>query len=88
MPTCFVIQPFNDEDDRRYDEVYKPALEEAGVEPYRVDRDPTVTVLIETIEKRIRESDICPCGHHEEQSKCVVRARICIRRGAAGGHDL
>ena len=38
MPKCFVIQPFDEENDRRYDEVYKPALEEAGVEPYRVDR--------------------------------------------------
>ncbi len=59
MPTCFVIQPFDDENDRRYDEVYKPALEEAKVEPYRVDRDPSVTVLIDAIEERIRESDIC-----------------------------
>ena len=59
MPKCFVIQPFDDENDKRYEEVYKPALEEAEVEPYRVDRDPTVTVPIESIEKRIRESDIC-----------------------------
>ena len=59
MPTCFVIQPFDEENDRRYDEVYKPALEEAGVEPYRVDRDPSVTVVIDAIEAQIRESDIC-----------------------------
>ena len=59
MPKCFVIQPFDDENDRRYDEVYKPALEAAGVEPYRVDRDPSVTVPIEAIEAQIRESDIC-----------------------------
>ena len=36
MPTCFVIQPF-DENDKRYDEVCKLALDEAAVEPYRVD---------------------------------------------------
>ena len=59
MPTCFVIQPFDDENDRKYDEVYKPALEEAGVEPYRVDRDPSVEIPIDTIEARIRKSDIC-----------------------------
>ena len=59
MPTCFVIQPFDDENDRRYEDVYKPALEEAGVEPYRVDQDPSVAVPIESIESRIRESDIC-----------------------------
>ena len=59
MPTCFVIQPFDEVNDSRYDEVYKLALEEAGVEPYRVDRDPSVTVVIDAIEAQIRESDIC-----------------------------
>ena len=59
MPTCFVIQPFDGDNDKRYDEVYKPALEEAGVRPYRVDRDPSVAVPIDAIEARIRESDIC-----------------------------
>ena len=59
MPKCFVIQPFDDENDRRYDEVYEPALEQAGVEPYRVDRDSSVTIVIDAIETQIRESDIC-----------------------------
>ena len=59
MPTCVVIQPFDDENDKRYKEVYKPALEEARVEPYRVDHDPKVEVPIETLEERIRKSDIC-----------------------------
>ena len=59
MPTCFVIQPFDPENDRRYEEVYKPALEQVGLEPYRVDQDPTVEVPIESIEKRIRNSAIC-----------------------------
>ena len=59
MPTCFVIQPFDPENTRRYKEVYKPALEEAGLEPYRVDQDPAVEVPIESIEQRIRDSAIC-----------------------------
>ncbi len=59
MPMCFVIQPFDDENDKRYDEVFAPALNEAGVEPYRVDRDPAVDVPIEAIEDRIRNADIC-----------------------------
>ena len=59
MPTCFVIQPFDEENDRRYEEVYRPALEDAAVTPYRVDEDPSVAVPIESIEERIRESDIC-----------------------------
>lgn len=59
MPTCFVIQPFDDENDKRYRDVYKPALEEAGVVPYRVDEDASVAVPIDSIEAKIRESDIC-----------------------------
>ena len=45
--------------DRRYDEVYRPALEQAGLTPYRVDRDPTVQVPITAIEQKIRDSLIC-----------------------------
>ena len=59
MPTCFVIQPFDPKNDRRYEEVYKPALQKAGLDPYRVDLDPAVEVPIRDIERRIRESAIC-----------------------------
>ena len=59
MPTCFVIQPFDSENNRRYEEVYKPALKEVGLEPYRVDQDPAVEVPIDSIEQRIRDSAIC-----------------------------
>lgn len=59
MPTCFVIQPFDAENDRRYKEVYKRALEQAGLTPYRVDEDPTAQVPIAAIEKNIRDSAIC-----------------------------
>lgn len=59
MPTCFVIQPFDPENDRRYEEVYKPALEQAGLDPYRVDQDPAVEVPINDIERRIRDAAIC-----------------------------
>lgn len=60
MSICFVIQPFDSGTfDKRYDEIYKPALEIAGLEAYRVDKDPSVTVTIDSIEKRIRTSTIC-----------------------------
>ena len=60
MPTCFVIQPFDGgKFDRRFEDTYKPALEQAGLEAYRVDRDPGVEVPIETIEKSIRDAVIC-----------------------------
>ena len=42
--------------DKRYDEVYKPAIEEAGFEPYRVDRDPSAAIPNENIESGRRHS--------------------------------
>ena len=60
MPRCFVIQPFDKgQFDKRYDDVFVPAIQKAGMEAYRVDRDPSVTIPIETIEEYIRESDAC-----------------------------
>lgn len=57
---CFVIQPFDEggEFDQRYEQVLEPAIKAAGLEPYRVDRDPTASVIIESIEQEIRDSAI------------------------------
>jgi len=50
MAKCFLIQPFdNGPYDRRCREILKPAIIEAGLEPYRVDEDPSATILIEAI---------------------------------------
>jgi nucleoside 2-deoxyribosyltransferase len=60
MPICFVIQPFDaGKFDKRFDDVYKPAIEAAGLQPYRVDRDPAVEVAIDAIEDGIRSATIC-----------------------------
>jgi hypothetical protein len=60
MPFCFVMQPFDGGDfDKRFEEIYKPAIEEAGFQPYRVDRDPSATILIDNIENGIRDSVAC-----------------------------
>jgi len=57
---CFVIQPFDkDKYDKRYHEIYKPSIENAGLIPYRVDADKGSRVLIESIENEISESLIC-----------------------------
>ena len=57
---CFVIQPFDDgKYDKRFDSIYKPALNKAGLETYRVDRDPGVEVPIAAIENGIRDAHIC-----------------------------
>jgi hypothetical protein len=57
---CAVIQPFDgDRFDRRYEEVYKPAILNAGFEPYRVDQDDSSNIIIEDIENAIRRSKLC-----------------------------
>jgi hypothetical protein len=57
---CFVIQPFDGgKFDKRYDDVLVPAIEAADLEPYRVDRDPKVSVPIDEIESGIESSRVC-----------------------------
>ncbi len=60
MSYCFVIQPFDRANTKRFEDVFEPAIRAAGLdEAYRVDRDPTTTVLIDKIEERIRDADAC-----------------------------
>ncbi|CAJ0689248.1 hypothetical protein LMG19089_00459 [Ralstonia edaphis] len=59
MPTCFVIQPFNELYNKRFDSLYKPAIEAAGMTAYRVDQDPSATVLVESIEANIKRAAVC-----------------------------
>lgn len=60
MSKCFVIQPFDKgKFDSRYEEIFKPAIESCGLIPYRIDKDPTANILIEDIEKNIKNSTLC-----------------------------
>ena len=60
MGTCFVMQPFDQAVfDQRYEDIFVPAIKEAGLEPYRVDQDPKVSIPIQDIETGIRDAAIC-----------------------------
>lgn len=60
MGRCFVIQPFDGgKFDKRYEDVFVPAIQAVGLEPYRVDRDPSVSIPIEDIETGIEGADAC-----------------------------
>lgn len=60
MRTCFVIQPFDKgKYDKRYRDVFSAAIQNAGLEPYRVDEAPSVDIPIDSIEKGIRTAAIC-----------------------------
>ena len=59
LPICFVVQPFDQgRFDKRFEDTFAPALLEAGLEAYRVDKDPSPDVLIDAIEKGIRKAAI------------------------------
>jgi predicted transcriptional regulator len=45
--------------DKRYEDVFAPAITAAGLEPYRVDRDPGASIPIDEIQSGIRNSDLC-----------------------------
>jgi hypothetical protein len=60
VATCFVIQPFDGgRFDKRYEDVFAPAIKGADLEPYRVDRDPQVSVPIDDIETGIQNAEAC-----------------------------
>jgi nucleoside 2-deoxyribosyltransferase len=60
MARCFVMQPFDGAVfDKRYDDVLAPAIDEADLEPYRVDRDPNVSIPIDELERGIQDSAVC-----------------------------
>jgi len=60
MGRCFIIQPFDEGGfDKRFDAVFAPAIRNAKMEPYRVDRDPSMSVPITGIESEIRRATIC-----------------------------
>ncbi len=60
MERCFVIQPFDkDKYDRRFEDIFKPAIKNADLEPYRIDQDLSVRIPIDDIEKGIKDSSIC-----------------------------
>lgn len=60
MEKCFVIQPFdNDKFDKRFVDIFEPAILKAEFEAYRIDKDLSVRIPIDEIEKGIAESAIC-----------------------------
>lgn len=60
MEKCFVIQPFdNDKFDKRFVDIFEPAIIKAEFDAYRIDKDLSVRIPIDDIEKGISESAIC-----------------------------
>ena len=73
MKHCFIMQPFDKgKFDKRYIEIIEPTVIECGYLPYRVDRDESAEVLIDTIEKNDYVQRSMYCRNYYRQSECVV----------------
>jgi hypothetical protein len=60
MRLCFVIQPFDRGPfDARFRSTLAPAIQDAGLEPYRVDHDPSTVIPSDDIQAGIRGADAC-----------------------------
>lgn len=56
MQSCFVAQPFDGgEFDKRYRDIYEKAISDAGLKPYRSDKDPKASIPIERIADQINQ---------------------------------
>ena len=65
---CFVIMPISDQGDypkghfqKVYEQIFVPAIEEAGYDAFRVDEDNMCTQIVEKIFKAIQECPMALC---------------------------
>jgi hypothetical protein len=58
LDTCFVMMPFGDWPDRYYQEIYVPAIKEAGFEPIRADELFTTGSVVEQVWEQIEKAKL------------------------------
>jgi hypothetical protein len=58
LDTCFVMMPFGSWFDRYYQDIYTPAIKEAGFEPIRADELFTTGSVVEQIWEQIRKAKV------------------------------
>lgn len=58
LDTCFVMMPFGDWFDRYYQEIYAPAIREAGFEPVRADELFSTGSVVEQIWEQIQKAKV------------------------------
>ena len=58
LDTCFVMMPFGSWSDRYYQEIYIPAIKEAGFEPIRADELFTTGSVVEQIWEQIQKAKL------------------------------
>ena len=58
LDTCFVMMPFGEWFDRYYQDIYTPAIKEAGFEPIRADELFTTGSVVEQIWEQIQKAKV------------------------------
>ena len=58
LDTCFVMMPFGEWFDRYYQDIYAPAIKEAGFEPIRADELFTTGSVVEQIWEQIEKAEL------------------------------
>lgn len=80
---CFIIQPLSEEYKERCKDAYKPAIEEAGLSPYRVDENyDAIKLRIQTIQEEIKKAVVCLADITEDN------ANVWYEVGFADGHNI
>lgn len=84
---CCVFQPFDNGGafDKRFDSIIDPALEAAGLEAYRVDRDHSATIPMDTLHEVIKSSTICLADFSTRNPNVMYEIGYAI---AAGKHVI
>ena len=81
--TCFVIQPFDGggDFDTRYEDVFVPAINDAGLKDYRVDRDTNSVFPNEDIKNGIRDAAACLADISLDNFNVALEIGIAITLG-------
>lgn len=58
LDTCFVMMPFGDWSDRYYQDIYVPAIREAGFEPIRADELFSTGSVVEQIWEQVQKATV------------------------------
>lgn len=58
LDTCFVLMPFGGWYDRYYEEIYRPAIKDAGFEPFRADDLFNTGSVVEQIWEQVNKSKV------------------------------
>lgn len=80
--SCFVIQKFDGAAyDKRYREIFAPAIERAGAKPIRADEVLGTKPIVEKIEEGLRQADVAFAEISEDNANVFLELGIALALG-------